>query len=274
MPTKQMSARRRGSKTPEAPLAYLPPRDVAPDPDAGLAELRHESRNAFQRLQANLDFLKLELAERPEVRTFLQAIDNAQSQLHDLFENYCTFHGSTPFVGQTTDLMTTWRNAWQQLVATREARDAELDEERLLQAPICHGDGERLKQVFFHLFENSLAAAGGTVLVSISTRPAQLHGRGAIEVSVRDDGPGIPLALGSRIFEPYFTTKHHCTGLGLPICQRIVAAHHGLLTLNLGPSRGAEFLLTLPVDDRSSSARVSHFVGQRESRSERATRTP
>ena len=71
--------------------------------------------------------------------------------------------------------------------------------------------------------------------------------QGAVEVEVRDHGPGIPPALAGRIFEPRVRglTDAAGAGLGLPIARGIVEAHGG--TLVLAPvDRGASFLVSLP----------------------------
>ena len=63
---------------------------------------------------------------------------------------------------------------------------------------------------------------------------------------VRDTGPGIPEAVRENLFIPFFTTKDRGTGLGLPICQRIVQSHGGTLEVHSRPGQGAEFVVRLP----------------------------
>ena len=65
-------------------------------------------------------------------------------------------------------------------------------------------------------------------------------------IRIADNGPGIPAELLDTLFEPFVTTKETGTGLGLSICQRIATAHQGSLTVNNRPSKGAEFVLSLP----------------------------
>ena len=70
-------------------------------------------------------------------------------------------------------------------------------------------------------------------------------GREAVQVSLRDNGPGFPPEVRRRLFEPFYTTKAKGTGLGLAICQRVVEAHGG--RIEAGPDGpGAEILITLP----------------------------
>lgn len=80
--------------------------------------------------------------------------------------------------------------------------------------------------------------------------PAVAEGQGAeapplIAVSVTDDGPGIPPALRTRLFEPFVSGKPGGTGLGLPVVHRAVEAHRGLVLVDSLP-RGTRFTMFLP----------------------------
>jgi two-component system, LuxR family, sensor kinase FixL len=144
-----------------------------------------------------------------------------------------------------------WRRAWQSLGLGTHAGQATLYEhlegvEDL--ALKCWVDPLRLEQVFRNLFENSIAAASGLVRIDIECRRNESADIPALEIAVRDDGPGIPHEERSEIFAPYYTTKREGTGLGLAIVRRIVEAHEGKIELtDLHPGSGAEFVITLPL---------------------------
>jgi PAS domain S-box-containing protein len=67
-----------------------------------------------------------------------------------------------------------------------------------------------------------------------------------LEISVEDNGPGIPQDVFSNIFEPFFTTKHYGTGLGLPIAKRIVEEHGGYILVESQEGKGTAVALRLP----------------------------
>ena len=106
-------------------------------------------------------------------------------------------------------------------------------------------DGKAMARVFVNLVQNAHEAAPGGVKVRITS--AREHGK--VVITVADDGPGVPDAVRSRLFEPYFTTKSSGTGLGLAICRRLVEAHGG--TIRLVRSRPGEtvFAIELPAKD-------------------------
>jgi signal transduction histidine kinase len=68
-----------------------------------------------------------------------------------------------------------------------------------------------------------------------------------IRISIRDNGPGIPVEIQDKIFVPFFTTKKTGTGIGLPLAQKIVHAHGGVMDLTSEPGKGTEFVIKIPV---------------------------
>jgi signal transduction histidine kinase len=68
-----------------------------------------------------------------------------------------------------------------------------------------------------------------------------------IRIVIRDHGPGIPVEIQEKIFVPFFTTKKSGTGLGLPIAQKIIHAHGGVLDLKSEPGKGTDFIIKIPV---------------------------
>ena len=68
-----------------------------------------------------------------------------------------------------------------------------------------------------------------------------------VQVTVRDNGPGITQDIISSIFDPFVTSKSHGKGLGLAIIARIVQQHGGLITAKNDPEGGASFTVSLPI---------------------------
>ncbi len=83
-------------------------------------------------------------------------------------------------------------------------------------------------------------------IVSITTKKTS---DSTIEISVKDNGPGIPQQVLDKIFQPFFTTKPtgQGTGLGLSLCYDIVKAHRGELKVKTVVGEGSEFIIQLPV---------------------------
>ncbi|MEM8768378.1 MAG: ATP-binding protein [Pseudomonadota bacterium] len=78
---------------------------------------------------------------------------------------------------------------------------------------------------------------------------ARVSSEGFLEVTVADDGPGIPEAVAGRIFEPFFTTRSGGTGLGLAVVRSAVEAFGGSVHHEAAALGGARFVLRLPTED-------------------------
>lgn len=110
------------------------------------------------------------------------------------------------------------------------------------------GDAHQLKQICINLLVNAQEAMyqGGSLTVSLSE--VDQGDKAFASVRFEDTGGGIPEEFISKLFTPFFTTKHHGTGLGLPIVHRIIQNHGGTLHA-ANSTRGAVFTVLLPLAD-------------------------
>jgi two-component system sensor kinase FixL len=107
-------------------------------------------------------------------------------------------------------------------------------------------DEVQIQQVVLNLVRNAVDAtvdAGGAGAIVVRTARAP---GGPVEISVTDEGSGIPPEVRSQLFQPFFTTKRDGMGMGLSISRSIVEAHGGRLDCETADGRGATFLFTLP----------------------------
>ncbi len=111
--------------------------------------------------------------------------------------------------------------------------------------PLVNVDGFLIEQVLINLLEN---AAKYTQDGSVITVLASLSG-GTVEISVVDNGPGIPAGDEQKIFQKFYTghKEKGGTGLGLSICEGIIKAHQGRIWAGNAAGGGAKFSFTLPV---------------------------
>jgi signal transduction histidine kinase/ActR/RegA family two-component response regulator len=123
-------------------------------------------------------------------------------------------------------------------------------------------DANQLSQVVANILINARQAMpeGGRVRlracnhhVSPAEMPDATAG-GYVEITIEDDGPGIPPEVLPHIFEPFFTTKPAGSGLGLAMSYSIISAHDGRLTAAAAPGGGAAFTLLLPAITTESSS--------------------
>jgi two-component system, LuxR family, sensor kinase FixL len=104
----------------------------------------------------------------------------------------------------------------------------------------------KLEAAFLNLISNSIEAMpkGGTLKVTAGTNLES----GEIVISFNDTGIGIPAANVDKILEPFFTTKHEGTGLGLSLVYEVIKAHSGNITFESDTKKGTEFTVRLPIN--------------------------
>jgi PAS domain S-box-containing protein len=108
------------------------------------------------------------------------------------------------------------------------------------------GDRVQLQQVVMNLMMNSIEAMRGLDGARELTLRTAAGENGEVTVSVSDTGVGLPPQLAEQIFNAFFTTKPHGTGMGLSISRSIVESHEGRLSVVNNSSRGVTFHFTLP----------------------------
>jgi signal transduction histidine kinase len=108
--------------------------------------------------------------------------------------------------------------------------------------PEIDGDADLLHRAFQNLVLNAMDAmpAGGTLTLRTSDRGE------TVRIEVVDTGKGLTPEECSRLFTPYYTTKHQGTGLGLAIVQSVVSDHHGTISVSSEENRGTTFQIDLP----------------------------
>ncbi|MFH1754070.1 MAG: ATP-binding protein [Candidatus Latescibacterota bacterium] len=106
-------------------------------------------------------------------------------------------------------------------------------------------DPDQMRRVFINLFDNAIAALGGSKEGSIRIALNQANGDAMIEFA--DNGPGISPERLTKIFDPYFTSKSEGTGLGLAMVKNIILLHGGTIEAQSTEGSGALFTITIPM---------------------------
>jgi signal transduction histidine kinase len=112
------------------------------------------------------------------------------------------------------------------------------------------GDPVQLQHVFMNLMLNGIDAVKDMKAARDLTIKSQTQG-GQLLISVSDIGMGLPPKQADQIFNAFFTTKLHGTGMGLSISRSIVESHGGRLWAADNTPRGAIFHLSLPTKDEA-----------------------
>jgi two-component system, NtrC family, sensor histidine kinase HydH len=109
-------------------------------------------------------------------------------------------------------------------------------------------DLNHLEQALMVLITNALEATPRGGAVTIRTKWINQNGDGnAVQVAIEDGGEGIPAENRERVFAPFFTTKPHGTGIGLPLAKKFLERNGGKIALTNGCDHGTRVEITLPL---------------------------
>lgn len=138
------------------------------------------------------------------------------------------------------------RETLQVLQTQLENRRISVEVDVPAQIPTVLLDAAQIKQVFFNLIKNALEAMsdGGRLHILFSVSDS------FVDITIRDNGKGIPQEELGRLFEPYHTTKDKGNGLGLMIVKRIVEDHGGEIEVASKEGAGTSFKIRLPLAER------------------------
>jgi signal transduction histidine kinase len=99
--------------------------------------------------------------------------------------------------------------------------------------------------------------SGGSIIISEDEIERKGMGR-ILVITLRDNGPGIPVSIQEKVFQPFFSCKEEGTGLGLTIAERIVTEHGGWLDLQSREGEGAMFIINLPIGKEENE----HYINR------------
>jgi two-component system phosphate regulon sensor histidine kinase PhoR len=217
-----------------------------------VANVSHELRTPLSLIKGYVETLLDGARDNPEVaERFLKIIERNANRLDLLIQDLLTISAleseKIKLNLQPVKIRALAEKVLTDLNAKAENKNVELVNE--LPELTANGDVNRLDQVLANLVDNAIkyGRAQGRVIVGGKKRDD-----GALEIFVRDDGPGIPPEAIDRVFERFYrvdkarSRDQGGTGLGLSIVKHIVQAHGGEVRVESEPGKGATFFLTLP----------------------------
>jgi PAS domain S-box-containing protein len=201
------------------------------------AVVAHEVRNPLAGLRGTLQILGArfpdQVPERDLVTTMIERIDSLNAKVTDIL---VYARPSEPKL-QSVDVQPLIADAAASARAATAAAVATITGA----AAVVHADPEMLRPVLLNLLLNAYQAGrGGSIDVKVSSA------NGLCTIAVLDRGPGIPVEVQERVFEPFYTTKPGGTGLGLPVVRRLIALQGGSLRLIDRAGGGTAAEITLP----------------------------
>lgn len=221
------------------------------------ASLAHEIKNPLASIRSAVEQISRRQPASSDERTLGDLIVRESDRLSRLLSEFLDFARVQASRRERFDLRDVVRSATT-LGGTHPDRAEllELQVDLPEQPAIVEGDEDLLHRAVFNLVLNALQASNSTGSVHLSLRrvpfaelPSGLPFRAdAFALEVRDEGPGIAPEIQNRLFEPFATTKHGGSGLGLAVVHRAIEAHRGVILVD-SDARGTRFTVLLPTAD-------------------------
>ena len=211
-------------------------------------KVAHEVRNPIAAIELNAEMLgdivgEHQGPEMDEAASLLTAIREQVTALDALTEEYLAFarFPRPQFEEDSVNEMVAAVAEFVRPLATRQGISVRLETDPAV--PPMAIDRSLLRQAVLNLVKNGLEALSQGGVLTATTRCLD----DTVEISVSDTGPSIPLEVGQRLFEQFFTTKPQGTGLGLSISRQIVEEHGGRIGWSSVIGAGTTFTISLPI---------------------------
>jgi PAS domain S-box-containing protein len=209
------------------------------------ASLAHEISNPLTAILANAQLLQRDLPAGSDLRESVDLIAHAGARAAQVVRNLLDFARQDQAAMKRIDLNENVQQAIALTQHERAVRSVSLSWQPAPDLPLLLAAPEHLTGVWLNLLINAIDSVdwGGMILVHT------LQLRHELCVKIKDNGRGIPPEKLVHIFEPFYTTKApgRGTGLGLPVCQRIIQQHGGRIEVDSQPGAGSEFRVFLPI---------------------------
>lgn len=223
--------------------------------------LAHEVKNPLSGIRGAAQLLEQSAAGEDD-RVLTRLICEEADRIVALVDRMEVFSDSRPLERAPVNIHEVLERV-RRLAGNGFARGVRIVERYDPSLPPVHGNRDQLIQVLLNLVKNAAEAApeqGGEIVLSTSYQqgvrlavPAtaeRLHL--PIQVSVQDNGPGIPEDLHPHLFDPFVTTKRNGSGLGLALVAKIIGDHGGVIEFESAPKRTV-FKVSLPTAPRGEA---------------------
>jgi two-component system phosphate regulon sensor histidine kinase PhoR len=218
-----------------------------------VANVSHELRTPLSLIKSTAETLLDGAKDDPAVATrFLEIIDKHASRLGLLIDDLLLLakldSGRVELKLQPLELAEAAQDSLDDFGIMARARKVTL-ENAVPAGLVARADPERLRQVLSNLVDNAIKYGRAEGHVTVGGRVVDA---GRVELTVRDDGPGIPMEARARIFERFYrvdkarSREQGGTGLGLAIVKNVMQAHGGEVHVESESGKGTTFFLTLP----------------------------
>jgi len=214
--------------------------------------IAHEINNPMTTILGRLQIMKIKNNIPDTLREKLKIVESEAQRVSEIVKDLLNFARNNPEQDKR-EIVNINQVIEKSLDLTRHNLEVEGIDIRLnLDPAVKHflGNTNQWLQVFVNLLVNAQQALqrGGKIVIETRQKKRELN------IRFRDNGPGIPKEIQSKIFNSFYTTKagRGGTGLGLSITKKIVESHGGTISVRNAPGWGSEFEIRMPVKEEEN----------------------
>jgi two-component system nitrogen regulation sensor histidine kinase GlnL len=225
------------------------------------AVLAHEIKNPLSGIKGAAQLLEQNLSD--EDRVLSQLICSETERIRNLVNRMEVFGDERPLTKEPVNIHDVLNHV-RRLGESGFARGVRIIEDYDPSLPPIPGNRDKLVQAFLNLLKNAAEAIGdnedgqGRIIMQTSFRPGvrlSVPGTDArislpLMIQIEDNGSGVPDHMKPHLFDPFVTTKHNGTGLGLALVAKIIGDHGGIIECDSEAKRTV-FRVLLPMQDRT-----------------------
>ena len=206
------------------------------------AGIAHEVKNPLNATMIHLELLKMDLADHPAALEHVAVIGAQMRRLDDVVQGFLKFTRLEDLQLQPVAIEPLIAELMPVISAEASTHGVDVRVEFAPDLPLVSADPGLLQQALLNLALNACQAMphGGRLRIAGTTAPRQ-----RVALVFEDTGVGIPPDQLARIFDLYFTTKEHGSGIGLSLVYRTVQLHDGEIEVQSTPGRGTTFRVLL-----------------------------
>ncbi|MBN2333725.1 MAG: PAS domain-containing sensor histidine kinase [Deltaproteobacteria bacterium] len=213
------------------------------------AELTHEIRNPLNSIEIQMMLLKRLIQNLPTdkqsvVADIVEVVRTENQRLNSLANDFLMIKKSRELTMSQVEVSSLLQEVVSLLAEEAAGQQVALTLVAGQRRFQIRGDRDKLKQAFVNLAKNAIEALAGLGDGRLTMMVNEENGLARVEFS--DNGPGIPYEKQPKIFNLFYTTKVHGTGIGLYVCRDIIEAHGGTLSF-MSDEKGTSFVLRLPM---------------------------
>lgn len=214
----------------------------------------HEIRNPLHAIGGALAIIQKRTKHDPLIEQSINVINEEINRLNQFVKECLEFSNpSDPSKFASTDINDIITSSLDLMTPVFQDSSKKINVTLSLQKdlPKIKANFNEIKQVFLNIIKNSMEAIDNDGTLKVTTTFNPKHSSKFLTIEFSDNGKGIREEITKKIFDPFFTTKIGGTGLGLPVCRKIICENHrGTINITSQEKKGTTIIIRLPADEQ------------------------